>query len=58
MDEKIEWWVDTVDCPYCEHRHVPTGSHEDDEGEWQCYNCEEFFDVTIDYSPSYNVEKK
>lgn len=48
----------TIDCPYCEHEHEPTGSHEDDDGEWECYKCEKLFDVNIEYDPYYSSSKK
>lgn len=47
-----------IDCPYCEHEHEACGSHEDDEGEWQCHKCEKFFDVEIEYSANYYTSKK
>ena len=57
MSEKIESWEDHIDCPHCEHSHRPTGDHETDDGEWECYECEKTFHVTIEYDPSYSVSK-
>lgn len=45
--------MDTIDCPKCEHEHNPCGSHEDDEGEWECEECGFKFNVEIEYDPSY-----
>lgn len=45
--------MDTIDCPKCECEHSPTGSHEDDEGEFECEECGFLFNVYIEYDPSY-----
>lgn len=45
----------TIDCPKCGHEHEPTGSHEDDAGEWICEQCEFQFWVEIDYDPYYTT---
>ena len=49
--------MDTIDCPWCDHEHQPTGCHETDDGEWECENCGETFDVLIEYDPMYSTSK-
>ncbi len=46
---------DVVVCPYCSHEHSPTGSHEDDSGEWECDKCEREFECLIEYDPIYTT---
>jgi len=48
----------TIDCPYCEAEHEPTGCHETDSSDWQCHKCERYFDVEIEYDPSYSTSKE
>lgn len=45
--------MNTIDCPKCEHEHEPSGSHEDDEGEFECEECGFKFIVEIEYDPDY-----
>lgn len=56
MDD-FKWFEDLIECPHCEHKHRPTGSHEEDDGEWECASCEKPFDVLVEYTPTYSVSK-
>ena len=47
-----------IECPKCGLEHEPSGSHEDDSGEWTCDNCGFVFIVEIEYDPYYIVECK
>jgi transcription elongation factor Elf1 len=47
--------MDTIDCPKCEHEHLPTGSHEDDSGEMECEVCGFKFEVEVEYDPVYST---
>jgi len=44
---------DTIDCPKCNTEHEPTGSHEDDSGEFTCEECGFVMVVEIEYDPVY-----
>ena len=46
-----------IQCPHCGHWHEASGSHEDDIGTWECYACENEFEVEIEYDPMYIVKK-
>lgn len=48
---------DTIDCPYCEHEHEPTGCHETDSSDWECHGCKRYFEVEIEYDPNYSTSK-
>ena len=48
---------DVIICPYCKHEHEPTGSHEDDSGDWECGECEREFECLIEYNPTYTTSK-
>ena len=45
--------MDMINCPKCEEEHEPTGSHEDDAGEFECQECGFKFNVVVEYSPEY-----
>lgn len=42
-------------CPYCGFGMDATGSHEDDDGTWECGECEQPFEVSVEYDPVYTV---
>lgn len=50
--------MDTIDCPKCEYEHIPTGSHEDDAGDFTCESCGFEFIVEVEYDPSYSTACK
>lgn len=45
----------TIDCPKCKHEHDACGSHEEDEGKWECEECGFKFEVEIEYDPDYST---
>ena len=45
----------TIECPKCGHENEPSGLHEEDSGEWECYECEFKFTVLVEYDPCYTV---
>jgi len=49
-------FLNTIDCPKCDHEHEPSGSHEDDSGTWECEECGFSFECSIEYDPSYSTE--
>ena len=48
--------TDTVDCPYCEHENEV---EDDGEGtfDYECSECQEEFEVTVEYYPTYSSAK-
>jgi len=50
----------TIDCPYCEHEHEPTGWYKTDGGGHECLKCGKLFEVHIEYDeydPDYRTSK-
>lgn len=47
-----------IECPKCEHEHEPTGSYDDDKGEFTCEECDFEFIVEVEYDPSYSSSCK
>lgn len=47
--------MNEIKCPYCKHGHEATGSHEDDATTWECNNCNEPFEVDVEYDPTYII---
>lgn len=53
---------DTVECPYCEYENDMTdalsdGLSSDNTFDWECSNCEEEFEVYVEFEPSYYPSK-
>jgi transposase-like protein len=53
---------DTVDCPYCGYENdmldaLCDGLSDDNKLDWTCQNCEEEFEVKVEFNPSYSASK-
>lgn len=52
----------TVDCPYCGHENdmsdaLSDGLSSDNTLDWECSECEEEFEVQVEFEPSYSSNK-
>ncbi|ASA22594.1 hypothetical protein [Paenibacillus donghaensis] len=53
---------DTVDCPYCGYENdmshaLTDGLSDDNKLDWECQKCDEEFEVTVEFEPSYSADK-
>jgi len=49
--------IDTVECPYCGCENEMDGDFSSDEFDTECSYCEEEFEVTVEWEPSYRAGK-
>lgn len=53
--------IDTVECPYCEHENdMSEGTvdlPDDCKFDHECENCEQEFEVYVEFNPSYSSSK-
>lgn len=52
----------TTECPYCEYENDMTdalsdGLSNDNTFDWECSNCEEEFEVYVEFEPTYSAIK-
>lgn len=48
---------DTVECPYCGHENEMDDDFSSNEFDTECSNCEEEFEVFVEWYPSYSAGK-
>lgn len=53
---------DTVNCPYCEHENdmsdaLCDGLSDDNKLDWTCRNCDEEFEIYVEFDPIYTSSK-
>ena len=53
---------DSLECPYCKFENDMTdvlseGLSNDNTTDWECQNCEEEFEVLVEFEPSYSASK-
>lgn len=50
-----------VECPYCgtenDVRDCLQGLDSDNNTDWECNECEEEFEITVEFEPSYSADK-
>jgi transposase-like protein len=53
-------YTDEIVCPYCGNEHTDSWEVKDDDGDFECHDCEQAFDyervVTVEYCTSKKKE--